>query len=277
MGKKILLISDIPGYGKVGAMAMIPTLSFMGYRCYNLPTLLVSNTLDYGDFAMMDTTDYMEKTIAVWDRLDFDFDCICTGLMSSPRQVDLVTDYIKTWKKDDRIVLVDPVMGDNGSLYHGVEEEMVEAMAGLAQVADYFIPNGTESRLMAKKKGLDKKDYRHPAIDAMRDLGAKSVLVTSGVSMEEDPVIEGYDHLKEAYFSQSFNRGPVSFPGTGDLFSAILIGLLLDGKSLQEAAALASKAIYEMMAYYKNTSDPFHGIPIEQCSQMLLKSIGQGK
>lgn len=65
MGKRVLLISDIPGYGKVGAMAMIPTLSFMDYRYYNLPTLLVSNTLDYGDFATMDTMNYMEKTIEV--------------------------------------------------------------------------------------------------------------------------------------------------------------------------------------------------------------------
>lgn len=273
MGKKILLISDIPGYGKVGAMAMIPALSFMGYRCYNLPTLLVSNTLDYGDFAMMDTTDYMEKTIAVWDRLDFDFDCICTGLMSSPKQVDLVLNYIKKWKKKGRKVLVDPVMGDHGSLYHGVGPEMVEAMAKLAQVADYFIPNGTESKLMTKEAGLDQKDWTHPLIDPLRELGAKSVLITSGVEDHDAPVIRGYDQDKDAYFDLNYERIPVSFPGTGDLFSAILIGLLLQDLSLEEAAKRASKAIYKMMEAYKGTSDPFHGIPIEQCSDLLLKSI----
>ena len=273
MGKKILLISDIPGYGKVGTMAMIPALSFMGYRCYNLPTLLVSNTLDYGDFAMMDTTDYMEKTIAVWDRLDFDFDCICTGLMSSPRQVDLVLSYIKKWKKKGRTVLVDPVMGDHGALYHGVKDEMIGAMAKLAEVADYFIPNGTESQLISRERGLTEKNWDHPFIDPLRELGAQSVLVTSGVQDHEEPVIQGYDQKKDTYFDLEYSRVPVSFPGTGDLFSAILIGLLLKDLSLEEAAKRASKALYRMMEDYKDTSDPFHGIPIEQCSNLLLESI----
>lgn len=273
MGKKILLISDIPGYGKVGAMAMIPALSFMGYRCYNLPTLLVSNTLDYGDFAMMDTTDYMEKTIEVWDRLDFDFDCICTGLLSSPRQVDLVLNYIKKWKKKGRTVLVDPVMGDHGSLYHGVGQEMVAAMTKMAQVADYFIPNGTESHLMTREAGLAEGDWAHPSIDPLRQLGAKSVLITSGLQDQDDPVIRGYDAKEDRYFDLAYTRVPVSFPGTGDLFSAILIGLVLQGHCLEDAAKKASKAIHAMMESYQKTSDPFHGIPIEQCSDLLLKSI----
>ena len=61
--KNILLINDLPGYGKVALSAMLPILSKMGYSLYNLPTALVSNTLDYGKFEILDTTSYMEKTI----------------------------------------------------------------------------------------------------------------------------------------------------------------------------------------------------------------------
>lgn len=50
MDKQVLLINDLAGYGKVALSAMIPVLSHMGYNLYNLPTALVSNTLDYGKF-----------------------------------------------------------------------------------------------------------------------------------------------------------------------------------------------------------------------------------
>src|SRR3712207_3442782 len=67
MNKKILLINDMPGYGKVALAAMTPILSTMGHSLYNLPTALVSNTLDYGKFEIMDTTEYMEKSLKIWE------------------------------------------------------------------------------------------------------------------------------------------------------------------------------------------------------------------
>ena len=77
--KNILIINDMPGYGKVALAAMLPILSNMGHSVYNLPTALVSNTLDYGKFHILDTTDYMVQAIQVWKELDFRFDCITTG------------------------------------------------------------------------------------------------------------------------------------------------------------------------------------------------------
>ena len=52
----ILLINDMAGYGKVALSAMIPILSNMKFQVYNLPTALVSNTLDYGKFDILETT-----------------------------------------------------------------------------------------------------------------------------------------------------------------------------------------------------------------------------
>lgn len=66
MGKQVLLINDLAGYGKVALSVMLPLMSYMGYQIYNLPTALVSNTLDYGKFDILETTDYMKNTIKVW-------------------------------------------------------------------------------------------------------------------------------------------------------------------------------------------------------------------
>ena len=76
MGKKLLLINDLAGYGKVALSAMIPVLSHMKYETYNLPTAIVSNTLDYGKFDILDTTEYMKNTLNVWKELGFRFDAI---------------------------------------------------------------------------------------------------------------------------------------------------------------------------------------------------------
>ena len=48
MEKEILLVNDLCGVGKVALSVMIPLLSAQGHIVHNLPTALVSNTLDYG-------------------------------------------------------------------------------------------------------------------------------------------------------------------------------------------------------------------------------------
>ena len=98
--KNILIINDMPGYGKVALAAMLPILSHMGHNIYNLPTALVSNTLDYGKFTILDTTDYMKKSIAVWKELGFSFDCITTGFLASAEQVDICLLYTSPSPRD---------------------------------------------------------------------------------------------------------------------------------------------------------------------------------
>lgn len=80
---KLLLINDLAGYGKVALSAMIPILSHMQYEVCSLPTALVSNTLDYGKFEILETTSYMKNTLQVWDALGFQFDA-CPPDSSSP-------------------------------------------------------------------------------------------------------------------------------------------------------------------------------------------------
>ena len=68
---RILLINDMAGYGKVALSVMIPVFSHMKYETFNLPTVLISNTLDYGNFDILDTTEYMQNTLRVWNELQF--------------------------------------------------------------------------------------------------------------------------------------------------------------------------------------------------------------
>lgn len=145
-GKQVLLINDLPGYGKVALAAMVPLLSRMGHYTFQLPTAVVSNTLDYGKFRIQDLTDFMKDTLKVWDELGFDPDCICTGFVLSIEQVEVIRSYLEERTPDKkRLVVVDPIMGDGGHLYNGIGPDRVDAMRQLVRLADVMVPNMTEA------------------------------------------------------------------------------------------------------------------------------------
>ena len=91
--QQLLLINDMCGYGKVALSAMLPVLSHMGYRIHNLPTALVSDTLNYPKFYIHDTTEYVRESLAIWEELGFEFDAISTGFIVSKEQTQMITDF----------------------------------------------------------------------------------------------------------------------------------------------------------------------------------------
>lgn len=131
----MLLINDLAGYGKLALSAMIPMLSYMGHQVYNLPTALVSNTLDYGKFDILETTDYMRNTIKIWDELGFSFDAVATGFVVSEEQAEIIGDFCRKKAKKGTLIFVDPIMGDEGKLYNGVSEQTVFHLKRVSAVA----------------------------------------------------------------------------------------------------------------------------------------------
>lgn len=271
--KNILIINDMPGYSKVAMAAMLPILSHMGHSVYNLPTALVSNTLDYGKFALLDTTDYMTRVIEVWKELGFQFDCITTGFLASARQVGIIRDFIAGQKKEGLLVMTDPIMGDDGKLYNGVTEETVENMRRLIGVADIIVPNLTEAQFLTGlyegEQTLTEEQARQ-VVDGLRAFGPRSVIVTSGQDASTGKhMVWGYDHTDGTYFSIPYRLIKVHFPGTGDMFSAVLVGELLRGKPLQAAVKRAMDVLEKLVFLEKDELDKNKGIRIEKFLDVL--------
>lgn len=224
---QLLLINDMCGYGKVALSAMLPVLSHMGYRIHNLPTALVSDTLNYPKFYIHDTTEYVRQSLAIWEELGFEFDAISTGFIVTEEETRIISDFCHRRAQKGTKVFVDPIMGDNGKLYAGVPESTIGLMRSLLECADYAVPNYTEACLLADTPIAEQisVDEAHALVDAVRALGAKSVVITSAVVDGQNSVI-GYDHVAGEYFTIPFELIPVYFPGTGDTFSAVLVGAL---------------------------------------------------
>lgn len=267
MSKKILLINDMAGYGKVALAAMIPVLSHMKYEIFNLPTALVSNTLDYGKFDILETTGYMKNTMQVWDELQFEFDAISTGFIVSQEQTKLISDFCKKKAQKGTVIFCDPIMGDDGILYNGVEETTIDLMRELISVADYIVPNYTEAAYLAKmpyqKDGYTEEEYRN-MIEVLRATGAKSVVITSAILKgTKQSAVVGYDHQLDSYFKIDFEEVPVRFPGTGDIFSAVFTGKILVGLPVVKATQKAMDVVKKMVELNMNNVDKYKGIPLE--------------
>lgn len=280
--KQILLINDVVGYSHVGMAAMLPILTYLGHPVYNLPTALVSNTLDYGHFNVMETTDYMRGTLPVWKKLGFRFDAVCTGLMFSEEQARLVAEYCGSLHREGTTVFVDPIMGDGGRLYNGITEQQVELMRRMVGVADLTFPNYTEACYLTdtpyRAEGLNWEEACQ-LLDKIVELGARTAVVTSArvegqscvIGRRSSEPLSGFpQELAEgAYFRIDYEEIPVAFHGTGDIFSAVLIGHLMNGETLKASTQTAMDVVSRLIDRNRALPDKCRGIPIEQCLDLL--------
>ena len=275
-GKNILLINDLPGYGKVALAAMVPILSRMGHYPFQIPTAVVSNTLDYGKFRIQEMTDYMRDTFLVWKELGFQIDCVCTGFIVSEEQAEIIEGYLKE-QKNAPLVVVDPIMADGGKLYNGIGQNRVLAMKKLAAYADVMVPNITEaSFLTGIRPGQEygtQAELRELA-DGLRAISGKSVVITSaletkaeeenGAQGENTYLVYGYDHIRQEYFRVPYDYLPVRVAGSGDIFSAMVIGELLAGNPLAKAVQKAVKALSGLILENQGHLKEYKGILVER-------------
>ena len=282
MGKRIVLFNDLPGYGKVALAAMVPLFSRMGHFPYQVPTAVVSNTLDFGKFRIQDMTDYMRDTIKVWDELGFDPDCICTGFVLSDVQVKLIGDYIRSRKPrrsetqnvdNGRLVMVDPIMADGGKLYNGIGMERVAAMRKLVSYSDVMVPNMTEAGFLTGicpgRERASAAELRE-LVDGLHKLSGKSVVITSAQDSETDEhLVCGYDHKSGQYFRVPFTFLPVRVAGSGDIFSTVMTGKLLNGESLEAAVQEAMRVLTALIRENQSHLDEYKGILVERYWELL--------
>ena len=280
--KQILLINDVVGHSHVGMVAMHPILTYMGHQTFNLPTALVSNTLDYGSFNVLETTDYMRGVLPVWEQLGFHFDAVCTGLMFSEEQARLVADYCDRLRNEGTTIFVDPIMGDAGRLYNGLNGKQVELMREMVSMADLCFPNYTEACLLTdtpyRDEGMSLEEA-YAMLDTLVAMGSRSVVITSAkvegrncvVGRRSDKPFAGFEqHLDEGpYFCLHYEEIPVLFHGTGDLFSAILMGHLLNGEALRDSTQAAMSIVSQLIERNRDLPDKQGGIPIVKCLDLL--------
>ena len=201
--KKVLCIHDLSGVGRCSLAVILPVLSVMGIQPVALPTVMLSTHT--GGFGTPARLDGCAYGEAALEHY---------------RELGLSFDCIYTGylggeaqaalaeKAFDlwpsACKVVDPVMGDNGRAYTTVTPAFIDRMRQLCRRADLILPNAT---------GLQLDKY----------------IACAGAGRERFVV-------KKLHIARSF-------PGTGDLYGAVLIGSLIQGNALSAAADNAAEFV----------------------------------
>lgn len=267
--KKIAAVHDLSGMGRVSLTVVIPILSSMGFQVCPLPTAVLSNHTQYPNFSFLDLTDEMPKIISEWKCLGVEFDAIYTGYLGSSRQIQIVSDFINDFRQADSLVVADPVLGDNGHLYANFSMEMVKEMRRLITKADVITPNLTELFFLlgkpykATNTDEELKDYLH----LLSDKGPQIVIITS-VPVRDDEhktSVYAYNRLGNRYWKITCPYLPAHYPGTGDTFTSVITGALLQGDSLPIALDRAVQFILQgIRATFGYEYDNREGILLEK-------------
>ncbi len=273
--KKILLINDMPGYGRVALSAMLPVLAREKYEIFCLPTVLLSNTLNYGKCARFDTTEYMKEALQTWRELGFEFDVVATGFIANDCQTEFIAEYLREQSDKGALVVADPIMADNGKLYNSITEHRIDLMRAIIAVADVIVPNITEACFLTganySEEGYLENDA-YKIAKSLHALGAGSVLITS-VPLNENgnatKAVIGYETGTEHCFKLPYKEIPVKVNGTGDIFSAIIISEILAGKGLEEAAIKATDGLGRLISDNLEILSSYNGLPIEACIEKI--------
>lgn len=238
---KVAAIHDLSGYGRCALTVILPIISAMGIQCAAIPTAVLStHTGGFTDFVLRDTTDFLSPCCKHYKELGIEFNAIYSGFLASEEQADCCIEFFETFPS--ALKIVDPVMGDDGLAYQTYTAGLIERMTELISYADIITPNLTEAALILGEnypEALTEKQVREWAERLCKKAGSA---VVTGITMDDGSIANAVLDGKSGQFSLlSWNKIPVSYPGTGDIFASVLTGAILKGKSLSEAAAYASQ------------------------------------
>jgi len=276
MVKRVAAIHDLAGIGRCSLTVITPVISAMGIQCCPVPTAILStHTGGYTGFSFLDMTEELKRYIKHWKELDERFDAIYTGFLGSAAQISLVDEFITDFNHDECILMVDPVLGDNGLAYATCDSVLCGKMYELAKRADVLTPNLTEAAILLNE------DYSSAPTDEeglenwlkrMSELGPKQIVLTGLNDSENRLKVAIYDKsVGQAQFLYGERVGG-DYPGTGDIFASVLLGGLMNGKSLSESTRKSMDFVRECVAFtYEQKTTPREGILVEPMLKYLMQ------
>lgn len=257
--KKCAIVNDISGFGRCSLTAAIPIISSLGIQANPVVTGVFTNQTGYESYKFHDLTNMLPAFCDEWKKLGVTFDGILTGFLLTEHQCEHIENFINNFKTNKTLLLVDPVLGDEGKLYDCFNESLVENVKRLVKKADIITPNITELKLLSGEDDVEKGAKR------LLSDGIKSVIVTGIIENDTISCLVFSNERKEKYSTQliKFGGKEAHFSGTGDIFSSIIMGKMLNGFSVFDAAKEAVEFIGKSISN-SNVNNRNDGIDFEK-------------
>lgn len=275
--QRVLAMHDLSGLGRSSLMAVTPVLSVMGIQVCPVPTAVLSTqTSGFTDYTFVDLTNTIPAYLQHWKQLHMDFDCIYSGFLGSAEQIAIMEQVLRDFADEDTLVVIDPVLGDDDALYDTMDEAMVQQMRALIGHADIITPNETEVKLLL---GLSVEqrlyaEQMEPVMARLAAMGPQTVVVTGMQKQSGGHTVCCYQQtetLQPVYTQIDYQELPVRYPGTGDIFTAVMIGGILRGDSLEQSIQRSADFVSQTVADAILADEPVRdGVQLEKNLYRLL-------
>ncbi len=275
--KKVLAVHDLSCVGRCSLSVILPILSCMEVQVCPLPTAILSTHLGgFSTVSFSDFSSHIPSFSAHWQREGVQFDSIYSGFLASIAQIEIVSQLIDDFSASRPLVLVDPVMGDEGKLYSVYTGEMQERIKKLIRKADIITPNYTEAGFLLGlpyQSLVSQAELLEPWLVKLSELGPQRIVVT-GVPLPNQQVANlSYDRHTRQFRYNTSKLIPARYPGTGDVFASVLLGEVLRGTALPDAVERAGSFVFSAVEQtYAAATLTREGVLLERSLKKLLEA-----
>lgn len=243
--RRVLSIQSHVVHGYVGNKAATFPLQYRGWDVDALNTVQFSNHPGYGTFSGFrskagDIDDILEKGLL--EGLQMKYDAVLTGYLPCVESLKITGQRLGALCRQDPHIkwILDPVLGDNGKLY--VAEEIVPVYKDILRNNDIFVatPNQFEMETLTDVKihsldslwsSFERFHQKYPRVE-------KVVVTSLEFPMSREP---SGSYIYSACYETGGNSKSIDyfkvpkidahFSGSGDLFNALLLDLLVPSDS----------------------------------------------
>lgn len=240
-----LIAEDLSAVGQISMVAALNILSAFGITTIAMPTTILSTQTEaFGQPANLSTLPWRTAASVHWQTVtDMEINSALVGYVGDVVSVhQLITELAEV---NPALVVIDPVMGDQGQLYPGLGNRYVAAIKQLAQSATILTPNWTELQLLTDHP-LGQKPTPSKVAALLNQLPQHGILarvVVTGINFDETVAIAYQDATGQVcYIEQPKFTG--HFYGAGDTFSALLCGYLQRDLPFKVALQAAAEGVY---------------------------------
>lgn len=238
---RVLCLSSQVVFGPVGNSALVPALQAQGHEVLALPTIVLSHHPGHGPPSMLrHSADSFSNMLISVEKAGGLENCaaVLTGYFSTVDQITTTAKLLHRLKMQNPalMVLVDPVLGDNGKLY--VAEAIAHAIHDqLLPLATITTPNLFELSFLTGQTVVTASE----AAAAAQSLKIDEVLVTS-IPMENQMLGTLLQSKNMSQMIQTVKHDHVP-NGTGDyLAGAYLAARLADAPEIAFPIAMQNLA-----------------------------------